>query len=175
MKALTVWFTGLSGAGKTTLSLLVHTELVMRGIPADYLDADEMRRNLTRDLGFSKEDREENIRRIGYVARLLTKNGIIALVAAISPYRSMREEVRALCGNGFMEVFVDAPLTVCEDRDPKGLYRAARAGGIHHFTGIDDPYEPPLSPDLVCHTYKESPMESREKVVSAILRRLETP
>ena len=175
MRALTVLFTGLSGSGKTTLSLLVHADLVLRGIPADYLDADDMRRNITRDLGFSKEDREENIRRIGYVARLLTKNGIIALVAAICPYRAMRDEMRSLCGNGFMEVFVDAPLTVCESRDPKGLYRAARAGGIHHFTGIDDPYEPPFSPEVICYTDKESRAESSGKVVAAILKILETP
>ncbi len=166
---LAVWFTGLSGSGKTTICRSVHAELLARGIGAEVLDADDLRKNLNRDLGFSKEDRDENIRRIGFVAHLLMRKGVVALVAAISPYRSIREEVRRTIGN-FLEVYVDAPLSVCESRDPKGLYKKARAGEIRGFTGVDDPYEPPSSPEIHCTTDRESPKMSNDKVVSAILR-----
>jgi adenylylsulfate kinase len=171
MDGRTVWFTGLSGAGKTTLSLSVHMELVKLGVPAEYLDADELRLNLTRDLGFTKEDRDENIRRIGFVAKLLTKRGIVALVAAIAPYRAVRQEVRDSIGN-FIEVYVNAPLAVCEERDVKGLYKKARAGEIHHFTGIDDPYEPPLDPEVVCNTATETVDICTGRVVERIIRSL---
>ncbi len=169
MTGLTVWFTGLSGSGKSTLCQAVYEELVDEiGIPSQILDADEVRKHLCRGLGFSKEDRDENIRRIGYVAKLLTRNNILALVAAISPYREIRNEVRSAIGN-FLEVYVHAPLAVCEERDPKGLYKKARAGEIRGFTGIDDPYEPPVAAEVECRTDRESVRECTLKVVSAIL------
>jgi adenylylsulfate kinase len=164
---LTVWFTGLSGAGKTTICNAVHSALIERGYRAEILDGDLIRKHLSRDLGFSKEDRDENIRRIGFIADLLTRNGIIVLVAVISPYRAVRDEVHKRIGR-FLEVFVDAPLAVCEERDPKGLYRKARRGELRGFTGIDDPYEVPLAPDVRCQTDQENPMDSSQKVISAI-------
>jgi len=139
------------------------------GHKAELLDGDAFRRHLSKDLGFSRQDRDENIRRIGFVAELVTRNGGIALVAAISPYRAVRDELRARIGN-FVEVYVNAPLEVCEQRDLKGLYKKARAGQISGVTGIDDPYEPPLDPEVECRTGRESLAESVEKV----LRRLET-
>ncbi len=166
---LAVWFTGLSGSGKTTISRSVHAELKERGIGAEILDADDLRKTLNSDLGFSKEDRDENIRRIGFVARLATRRGAVALVAAISPYRAIRAEVRETAEN-FLEVYVNTPLEVCERRDPKGLYKKARAGELSGFTGIDDPYEPPLKLDIRCDTSRETLKASTEKVVSAVLR-----
>jgi len=171
-RGLTVWMTGLSGAGKTTICQAVHTELLARGIRVEILDGDVVRKHLSRELGFSKSERDENIRRIGFVAQLLTRHGVIALVSAISPYRSVRDEIRANVGN-FLEVFVNAPLQVCERRDPKGLYKKARAGEFHGFTGVDDPYEPPLSPEIECRTDMESVKESVDNVVAAILKALQ--
>ncbi len=171
LKGLTVWFTGLSGAGKTTICNAVHTELLARGIRAEMLDGDAVRKHLNSDLGFSRKDRDENIRRIGFVAQLLTRNGVVVLVSAISPYRAVREEVRNTILN-FLEVHVNAPLDVCEGRDPKGLYKKARAGEISGFTGIDDPYEAPLAPDLRCDTDRESIKASADKVVATIMRSL---
>ncbi len=142
------------------------------GYRVELLDGDGIRQHLNRDLGFSKKDRDENIRRIGFVAELLTRNGVIVLVAAISPYRSIREEVRQRVGN-FLEVFVHAPLEVCEQRDLKGIYRRARAGEISGVTGLDDPYEAPLSPDIECRTDNETPEESSSRVLAEVLRRLE--
>lgn len=168
-KGLTVWFTGLSGAGKTTIGRAVWAELRAQSIRAEFLDADELRKHLNRDLGFSKEDRDENIRRIGFAAHLLTRRGVVALVAAISPYRAVREEVRGTIGS-FLEVYVSTPLGVCERRDPKGLYKQARAGELRGFTGIDDPYEPPLAAEIQIDTEQESPRECTEKVVRAVLR-----
>jgi bifunctional enzyme CysN/CysC len=168
LEGLTVWFTGLSGAGKTTISNAVHTELLARGIRAELLDADVLRKHLNSDLGFSKSDRCENIRRIGFLAGLLTRNGVVTLVAAISPYREIREEVRRTIPN-FIEVYVNAPLEVCEQRDPKGLYKRARAREILGFTGIDDAYEPPRSPEVICNTDLESIRSCADKVVGAIL------
>jgi adenylylsulfate kinase len=170
-QGLTVWFTGLSGAGKTTISKSVHSELLTRGYRAEMLDADMIRKEICPDLGFSKADRDENIRRIGFLAQLLTRNGIIALVAAISPYREARNEVRNRILR-FLEVHVDAPLKVCEERDPKGLYRRARAGDLKGFTGIDDPYEAPLAPDIRCATDMETVNTCRDQVVSAVLKYL---
>ena len=167
---LTVWLTGLSGAGKTTINEAVYTELLARGIRAEMLDGDIVRKHLSRELGFSRVERDENIRRIGFVAQLLARNGVVALVSAISPYRGVREEIRAGVGN-FLEVFVNAPLDVCERRDPKGLYKKVRAGEISGFTGVDDPYEPPLSPEVECRTDLENIKESVDKVLSAILGR----
>jgi len=167
-QGITVWFTGLSGSGKTTISNSVYTELVAHGYRVEILDGDDLRKQLNSDLGFSKQDRDENIRRIGFVAQLLTRNGVVALVSAISPYRAIRDEVRCRIG-GFLEIYVNAPLTVCEQRDPKGLYRKARAGELPGFTGIDDPYEPPLAPEVQCETDKESLKICTDKVVSAVL------
>ena len=161
---LTLWFTGLSGAGKTTLNLAVQDRLAGRGLRVQSLDGDETRRHLGRGLGFSKEDRDENIRRIGYVASLLTRHGVIVLVSAISPYRALRDEVRQTIGE-FVEIYVNAPLEVCEERDVKGLYRKARAGQLPGFTGVDDPYEPPLNPEIVCYTDSESVAESAAKIL----------
>lgn len=167
-----VWITGLSGSGKTTICNAVHTELLARGIRVEMLDGDVIRKHLSRDLGFSKAERDENIRRIGFVAHLLTRNGVVALVSAISPYRAVRDEIRATMGR-FLEVFVNAPLEVCERRDPKGLYKRARAGEFPGFTGIDDPYEPPLSPEVECRTDLESEKESVDKVLGAILKAIQ--
>ena len=168
-RGLTVWFTGLSGAGKTTICRHVQMELATRDMAVEVLDGDVVRTHLCKDLGFSEADRKENIRRIAHVAKLLTHHGRIVLVAAISPYKSSREEARADIGN-FLEVYVNAPLAVCEQRDPKGLYHKARIGMIHGFTGIDDPYEAPLSPDVECLTDVESPKESSTKVLAAIMQ-----
>ena len=168
---LTVWFTGLSSAGKSTIGKAVYEKLWARGYKIEWLDGDAVRQNLSKGLGFTKEDRDENVRRIGFVAELLTRNGVIALVSLISPYRQVREEVRRRIGN-FLEVYVHAPLEVCEQRDVKGLYRRARAGQIPAMTGIDDPYEPPLAPDLECRTDLETAAESTAKVIEAIEKRL---
>ena len=170
-QGLTVWFTGLSGAGKTTICKSVHAELLTCGYRVEMLDADVVRKQFWPDLGFSKADRDENIRRIGFLAQLLTRNGIIALVAAISPYRTARNEVRNKIYR-FLEVHVDAPLRVCEERDPKGLYRRARSGNLHGFTGIDDPYEAPLAPEIRCATDQDTVDMCRDQVVSAVLKYL---
>lgn len=166
-RGVTLWFTGLSGAGKTTISRAVEQELRKRGCKVEILDGDIVRENLTKGLGFSKEDRDTNIRRIGFVAQLLTRNGVIVLVSAISPYRAVREEVRQQIGD-FVEVFVNAPLAVCEERDVKGLYQRARAGEIKMFTGIDDPYEPPVNPEVECQTNLETLEESVAKVLTKL-------
>ncbi|MGC9505899.1 adenylyl-sulfate kinase [Baaleninema sp.] len=166
-RGVTVWFTGLSGAGKTTISKAVAEQLRDRNCKLEVLDGDIVRQNLTKGLGFSKEDRDENIRRIGFVAHLLTRNGVIVLVSAISPYRAVREEVKERIGD-FVEVFVNAPLNVCEDRDVKGLYKRARSGEIQNFTGISDPYEPPTNPTVECRTDLESEAESVDKVLNTL-------
>lgn len=166
-RGVTVWFTGLSGAGKTTISRAVAEKLRSLDCKLEILDGDIVRENLTKGLGFSKEDREENIRRIGFVAHLLTRNGVIVLVSAISPYRSMRDEAKQRIGD-FVEVFVNAPLNVCEERDVKGLYKKARSGEIKQFTGISDPYEPPTDPTVECRTDLETEEESIAKVLKAL-------
>jgi adenylyl-sulfate kinase len=167
-RGITVWLTGLSGAGRSTIAHVVHAELIALGMRVQVLDADWLREHLSHDLGFSKKDRDENVRRIGFVADLLTQHDVIVLVAAISPYRATRNEIRVRIRN-FIEVYVDAPLSVCEKRDPKGLYSKVRAGEIHNFTGIDDPYEQPLSPDLRLDTHEETLRESVDKVIKAVL------
>jgi len=167
-----LWFTGLSGAGKSTVANAVEGALYERGHHTYLLDGDNVRHGLNKNLGFSHEDREENIRRIGEVAKLFVEAGVIVLTAFISPYRRDREMVRELVNEGeFIEVFIDAPLAVCEARDPKGLYKKARAGQIRGFTGIDDPYEPPENPEITLHTDKESIQESVEKVIADLERR----
>lgn len=166
-RGVTVWFTGLSGAGKSTICQRVEQLLRDRGVKVEVLDGDIVRENLTKGLGFSKADRDENIRRIGFVSNLLTRNGVVVLVAAISPYREIRDEVRGRIGD-FIEVYVNAPLAVCESRDVKGLYKRARAGEIKQFTGIDDPYEPPLRPEIECRTDLETVEESAANVVALL-------
>ncbi len=166
-KGVAVWFTGLSSAGKTTLSRSVHAELRARGFRVEMLDGDEMRRNLCHDLGFSKQDRDENIHRIAYVAGLLVRNGVIVLIAAISPYQAARKAARQTIGQ-FVEVFVNAPLEICEQRDVKGLYRRARSGELRGVTGVDDPYEPPENPEIECRTDREPLRESVVRVMAGI-------
>jgi len=168
---LTVWFTGLSGAGKTTICRAVATELLAHGLQVEVIDGDVIRNYLCKDLGFSKRDRDENIRRIAFVAQLLTRNGTVVLVSAISPYREGRDGARRTIGD-FVEVYVSTPLSVCEVRDPKDLYAKARSGKIQGFTGIDDPYEPPLAPEIICNTDRESTRESSSKVVASVLNHL---
>lgn len=151
----TIWFTGLSGAGKTALSRSVHEALRDRGIlNVEILDGDVVRTHLSKGLGFSKADRDTNIRMIGWVCHLLTKHGISNMAAAISPYRDVRDEVRKMIGR-FVEVYVKCPVVVCEQRDVKGLYKKARSGEITHFTGINDPYEEPIDPKVVVETEQE--------------------
>ena len=168
-RGVTIWFTGLSGAGKTTISQLLEKELRKQKYKVEVLDGDIVRQSLTKGLGFSKEDRDENIRRIGFVANLLTRNNVIVIVSAISPYREIRDEVRQQIGD-FVEVYVNSPLCVCEKRDVKGLYKKARAGEIKGFTGIDDPYEPPLNPEVECQTDCETITESAAKVWTQLKR-----
>lgn len=166
-RGVTVWLTGLSGAGKTTICQFLEKELRTQGYKVEVLDGDLVRQNLTKGLGFSQEDRDENIRRIGFVAHLLTRNDVIVLVSVISPYWAIREEVKERIGD-FIEVYVNAPLEVCEQRDVKGLYKKARAGEIKCFTGIDDPYEVPLHPEVECKTDRESIAQSATKVLKKL-------
>lgn len=162
-KGFTLWFTGLSGSGKSTISEKISARLREAGAKVELLDGDVVRTNLSQGLGFSKEDRDTNVRRIGFVCELLSRNGVIAIVAAISPYRAVREELRTRIPR-FVEVFVDCPIPVLAERDVKGLYRKALAGEIPQFTGVSDPYEPPLNPDVVIRSDRESPEESVAKV-----------
>jgi adenylyl-sulfate kinase len=174
-RGFTIWFTGLSGAGKSTLANLVEERLRGMGRRVELLDGDEVRQNLSSGLGFSKADRDANIRRIAYVAKLLSRNGVVAITAAISPYRDIRREARdEITGHGvhptrFVEVFVNCPLEVCEERDVKGLYRRARAGEIGQFTGISDPYETPEHAEVVVHTDRETPEESAEAILAFLV------
>jgi len=161
----TLWFTGLSGAGKTTIAEIVEHELRMRHGKIEVLDGDIVRTNLSKGLGFSREDRDTNVLRIGFVANLLTRNNVGVIVSAISPFKVVRDQVRRNVGEGFIEVFVDAPLDVCADRDVKGLYAKAFSGEIPQFTGVSDPYEAPVSPELHIKTNEEEPAESAARVV----------
>jgi adenylyl-sulfate kinase len=167
-KGFVLWFTGLSGAGKSTLAEYLTPIIIERGTNVEILDGDVVRTNLSKGLGFSKEDRDTNIRRIGFVANLLARNGVCAITAAISPYEGVRNECRSMVDKRqaeFVEVYVEAPLSVVEERDTKGLYKKARAGEIKNFTGIDDPYEAPKHAEIVVHTGKESIEESANKIL----------
>lgn len=170
MAGFVVWCTGLSGAGKSTLSQLVYAEVCRRGHPAQLLDGDAVREHLSKGLGFSKEDRDINVLRIGWVASLLSRHGVGVITAAISPYAETRAQVRAMCTN-FHEVFVDAPLDVVAGRDVKGLYARAMAGEIPHFTGVNDPYEPPANPEVHVRTDQESCVASAARVIRALEER----
>jgi len=171
VRGATVWFTGLSGSGKSTVASGVATLLTERGLLSYTLDGDNLRHGLNGDLGFSADDRAENVRRVGEVARLFADAGVIALVPLISPYRAGRDHARALheaAGLRFVEVFVDTPIEVCEQRDPKGLYAQARAGKIKGFTGIDDPYEAPLAAELVLPGGEISPQQAAAQVLELL-------
>jgi adenylyl-sulfate kinase len=170
-KGFTLWFTGLSGAGKTTISKIVEEELRRRGSRVEVLDGDVVRENLSKGLGFSKEDRDTNIRRIAFVADLLSRNGVPVITAAISPYRELRDEARELMGDRFIEVFVKASVEVCAERDVKGLYEKAFKGEIKEFTGVSDPYEPPLNPELTLDTEHDSAEEDAATVLSLLEER----
>jgi adenylylsulfate kinase len=162
-KGFTLWFTGLSGSGKSTISERVALRLQRKGLRVEVLDGDIVRTNLSKGLGFSREDRDENIKRVGFVCHLLTRNDVIAIASVISPYRGAREHNRKLIKD-FVEVYTRCPVEVCAQRDVKGLYQKAAAGEIKGFTGVDDPYEPPNHPEVVCHTDTESVEESVERV-----------
>ncbi len=161
----TLWLTGLSGAGKTTIALEVERELKARGVYIERLDGDTVREGLTRDLGFSKEDRDKNIERVTFVAKLLSRNAVGVIASFISPYREARHNVRRETTN-FIEVYVNAPLDVCAARDVKGLYKKALAGELKNFTGVDDPYEAPETPEITLHTDRETVSESVTRIIS---------
>ena len=163
----TIWFTGLSGSGKSTLSEVIERRLRERGRNVEVLDGDVVRTHLSKGLGFSKEDRDTNIKRIAFVCNLLTRNGVICISAAIAPYREARDWARQEIGN-FVEVYVKCPLDVCRQRDVKGLYKLVDEGKIKNFTGVDDPYEEPLNPELVVETDKESIEESVQKIFAKL-------
>lgn len=164
----TVWFTGLSGAGKSTVANLIESEVRARCLRVEVLDGDVIRTHLSKGLGFSKADRDTNIRRIGWVCEVLSRNGVVSIAAAISPYREIRDEVRGKVER-FVEVYMECPIPVLADRDVKGLYKKALAGEIKNFTGVDDPYEPPLNPEVVCHTDgRETPEQSAAKVIGKL-------
>ena len=165
-----LWMTGLSGAGKTTIALILVDELKRRGVKVERLDGDVVRQSLTRDLGFSKEDRDKNIERVSFVAKLLSRNGVACICSFISPYQAVRDQVRAETTN-FIEVFVDAPLEVVMQRDVKGLYDKAIAGEIPNFTGISDPFEAPLAPEIRVPTDQQTPQESAQMILDYLQER----
>jgi adenylyl-sulfate kinase len=167
MEGFTVWFTGLTASGKTTVAKLVGKELRARGYRVELLDGDEVRKNLSDGLGFTKGDRDRNILRIGYVCKLLSRNGVVAMGAAVSPFREARDRVRKEIG-AFVEVYVRCPISVCEARDYKGVYRRFREGKIDHVSGLDDPYEPPVDPEVVVDSDREAPEECASKVLTAL-------
>lgn len=167
-QGFTLWFTGLSGAGKSTISQKVADELRRRGLKVEVLDGDVVRTHLSKGLGFSKEDRDINIRRIGWVCEVLSRNGVAAIGAAISPYREIRDEIRGKIER-FVEVYVECPIPVLAERDVKGLYKKALAGELANFTGVSDPYEPPLNPEVTCYTDgRETPEQSAAQVLAKL-------
>jgi sulfate adenylyltransferase len=166
-----LWFTGLSGAGKSTITDVLTVLLLEHGRQMTVLDGDVVRTHLSKGLGFSREDRDTNIRRIGFVASEIARHGGVVICAAISPYRATRDDVRRLFGpDQFVEIFVNTPLEVCESRDTKGLYAKARRGEIKEFTGIDDPYEEPLNPEIVCDTVAYTPEENAHQILDYLIR-----
>ncbi len=167
MKGVTIWFTGLPSSGKSTIARVLEKRFRQEGLKCELLDGDVVRTNLSKGLGFSREDRDANIKRIGFVCHLLTRNDVIAIGAAISPFREARDYNRKLIGN-FVEVYVKCPVEECEKRDVKGLYKKARAGEVKGFTGVDDPYEEPLHAEVICETDKESAEQSAEKVIQKL-------
>jgi adenylylsulfate kinase len=170
-KGFCLWFTGLSGAGKTTITNQLVKELRSRGSKLEVLDGDIVRENLSKGLGFSKEDRDTNIRRIAFVANLLSRNGVPVITAAISPYKEIRDEARAMMNGRFIETYVKASVEVCEERDVKGLYAKARSGEIKEFTGVSDPYEPPEHPEITLETEHQSPEESAKAIIDFLEQR----
>lgn len=170
-RGVVIWLTGLPSAGKSTIASALAPALRARGERVEVLDGDVVRENLSKGLGFSKEDRDINIRRIGFVAELLARNGVKVITAAISPYRAVRDEVRALAGEHFLEVYIATPLEVCESRDVKGLYARARSGQLAGFTGVDDPYEPPLNPEVEIATQGQTVEESAARIIDALVGR----
>jgi len=170
-KGFTLWFTGLSGSGKTTITNQLVKELRRRDVALEVLDGDIVRENLSKGLGFSKEDRDTNIRRIAFVANLLSRNGVPVITAAISPYREIRNEAREMMDDRFIEAYVKASVEICEERDVKGLYAKARSGEIKEFTGVSDPYEPPEDPELVLETESQSPEESAQQIIAYLEER----
>jgi adenylylsulfate kinase len=167
-RGFTLWFTGLSGAGKTTVSEIVEKELRERIGSVEVLDGDIVRTNLSKGLGFSRADRDTNVLRIGFVAKLLARNGVAVIVSAISPYKEARDQVRRDISEDFIEVFVDCPVEVCAERDVKGLYKKAYAGEIKEFTGVSDPYEAPAAPELTLRTNEEDAAESAKRVITKL-------
>ncbi len=164
----TIWLTGLSGSGKSTITAILEQELRARRLRVEVLDGDVVRTHLTSGLGYTKDDRDTNVRRVGWVCEILSRNDIVAIAAVISPYRAIRDEIRSRIGR-FVEVYMDAPVDVLVERDVKGLYRRAMAGEIQHFTGVSDPYEPPLNPDVTCHSDgRETPEASAANVMTAL-------
>ena len=161
---VTVWLTGLPSAGKTTIARALEKKLIDAGHKVEVLDGDVVRTHLTKGLGYSREDRDENVRRIGFVASLLARNGVVVLCSVVSPYRETRDEVRQMHDGRFVEVYVSTPVDVCQERDVKGLYAQAAAGKVQGMTGVDDPYEPPLTPEVVVPTHTQSLDESVETV-----------
>ena len=170
-QGLTLWLTGLSGAGKSTLSTILAEELRQNGYKVEILDGDVVRTHLSKGLGFSKEDRDTNIRRIGWVCHVLSRNGVVAIAAAISPYREIRDEVRRMHPGNFFEIFVECPIPVLAARDVKGLYKKALAGEIKNFTGISDPYEAPISPEITVHSDSETAAESAARIMAELRQR----
>lgn len=172
--SFTIWFSGLSGSGKTTLSKALFLELKRRSLAAEWMDGDIIRANFSQELGFSRRDRDINVKRLGFVSHLLNKNSVASVVAAIAPYEQARSENRALIGN-YVEVFVNCPLEVVAERDVKGLYKRAFAGEIPSFTGVSDPYEEPVNPEVVVHTHEESVEQSLAKVIEHLEGKLFIP
>jgi adenylylsulfate kinase len=160
-----VWLTGLSGSGKTPTAKILENELYNRKLRVELLDGDELRKTISSELGFSKQDREIHAKRVAYIAHLLARNGIVSIVALISPYRSFRKNAREIIGRNFVEVWVNCSVETCNARDPKGLYKRAREGKIGNLTGVQDPYEPPLDPEVTINTEEESPQQCANKII----------